>query len=335
MAASALLLPISFITLLMILVRSYGTASTDLVGFLSVVVAPPTTLVAGFGLLRRWPWARFYLAALGLLLIALNVAELRKGGVSTTTYTSAAGVRTTQDIWGGPNLHSVPIILFCGFALVMLFTPSVRREFSGRGRPAGPAPQPPEGARDRTWRVGHIGRDRMFYEEQSQGAWQRIEIEGEMLTGRAHHAIYFGAPERWLHHPAWARHRRDEIIARIKSEFRSPDYEYDDTTAGPPPLPATRPAVRPMMKPSEWAALLAVMAILLGIAGGMGWLVGSGLNSGTTYLPLKRTTLQREVSRIEEPATFWLALGVYAGAGVASFGGSLWFGREAWRLARR
>jgi hypothetical protein len=65
----------------------------------------------------------------------------------------------------------------------------------------------------------------MYYEEFREGAWHRIEIDGEMLTGKAHHIIYFGS----LKFPDWARERRHEIIERIKSEFRPPGYEYSDT----------------------------------------------------------------------------------------------------------
>jgi hypothetical protein len=78
----------------------------------------------------------------------------------------------------------------------------------------------------RGWRVGHRGRDQMYYEELRDGVWKRIDIDGEMLMGRAHHVIYFASPERWREYPPWASQRRDEIIARIKSEFREPDYEY-------------------------------------------------------------------------------------------------------------
>lgn len=35
----------------------------------------------------------------------------------------------------------------------------------------------------RDWRVGHRGRDCVFYEELHGGAWRRIEIDGEMLMG--------------------------------------------------------------------------------------------------------------------------------------------------------
>jgi hypothetical protein len=76
------------------------------------------------------------------------------------------------------------------------------------------------------WRVGHTGRDQMFYEERRDGAWQRIVIDGEMLMGVAHHVIYFRPAESWTTYPAWAADRREEIIARIKREFCAPDYEY-------------------------------------------------------------------------------------------------------------
>ena len=69
-----------------------------------------------------------------------------------------------------------------------------------------------------------MGRDAMYYEELREGIWHRIEIDGEMLVGRAHHVIYLGC----LKFPDWASGRRDEIVVRIKSEFHPPDYEYDD-----------------------------------------------------------------------------------------------------------
>lgn len=81
-------------------------------------------------------------------------------------------------------------------------------------------------ARERGWRVGHRGRDSMYYEERHDGEWRRIDISGEMLTGRAHHVIYFASADEWRQYPEWARDRRDEIIARIKSDFHEPDYEY-------------------------------------------------------------------------------------------------------------
>jgi hypothetical protein len=83
---------------------------------------------------------------------------------------------------------------------------------------SGSKPEPFEG----DWRVGHKGRDAMYYEEFTDGLWRRIEIDGEMLMGRAHHIIYFVS----THFPGWAAGRRDQIVARIKSAFCPPDYEY-------------------------------------------------------------------------------------------------------------
>lgn len=66
----------------------------------------------------------------------------------------------------------------------------------------------------------------MFYEEFHDGAPRRLKIGGEMLTGRAHHVIFFGSRAEWAKHPEWARGRRTEIVSRIKSAFPIPDYEY-------------------------------------------------------------------------------------------------------------
>lgn len=31
----------------------------------------------------------------------------------------------------------------------------------------------------------------MYFEEQHGGDWKRVAIDGEMLTGLAHHVVYF------------------------------------------------------------------------------------------------------------------------------------------------
>lgn len=66
----------------------------------------------------------------------------------------------------------------------------------------------------------------MFYEERVNGRWLRIEIQGEMLLGEAHRIIYFASNEQWQAYPEWARQRRTEIIARVKTQFHAPDYLY-------------------------------------------------------------------------------------------------------------
>ena len=192
-------------------------------------------------------------------------------------------------------------------------------------------------AEQRGWRVGHQGRDRMYYEELRGGAWERLDIDGEMLMGRAHHVIYFASSEQWLRYPAWARGRRDEIIARITSEFREPDYEYDGLSGAdsPPPSSIAAPPVPPARKGtssrSENRALLIAMLALLVLAAGMAWLVLSGVARGETYLPIKSAVLRRTVSRENEPAMFWVSTGLYTIIGA----GSLVLGVIAARAGRR
>src|SRR4051812_284039 len=151
----------------------------------------------------------------------------------------------------------------------------------------------------------------MYYEELHGGAWERIDIDGEMLTGRAHHVIYFATPERWRQYPDWANARRDEIIARVVSEFREPDYEYHG--AG-----GTVARARPVVSsPSGTRALFIAVVMLFAVAGGMGWLVTRDLVRGETHYPTTRPSLRRVVSRPREPVMFWTSIGLYAmiGAG--------------------
>lgn len=131
---------------------------------------------------------------------------------------------------GGHVAGLSPTVLFWTFfagqfiALLFFALPRERTVSFVVPPQVGGEPLPPGWA---TWRVGHTGRDQMYYEEYGDGRWERIEISGEMLTGPAHHAIYFASPADWAQrYPAWAQQRRDEIIARIKSAFPEPDYEY-------------------------------------------------------------------------------------------------------------
>jgi hypothetical protein len=196
----------------------------------------------------------------------------------------------------------------------------------------------------RGWRVGHRGRDQMYYEELHDGTWDRIDVDGEMLMGRAHHVIYFATPERWIEYPPWARGRRAEITARITSEFREPDYEYHGLsgTGGAAPSAAASD-VSPVGAPGRTGlrqgttpvagnrALLVAVLVLLVLAAAMGWLVTSGVARGETYLPLKQATLRRTVSREQEPVTFWISIGVYAAIGT----GALALGVLGGRAGRR
>ena len=216
-------LPISFITVLMIVAHSYGTNTSDPVGFITVVLGPPILLATGFGLLRRWRWAWVGTLCVLAFLIVSECWHLLRGPTETRIFVDSAGVPTTV-MGSGTDFTALPIALLCTGILVKLISRSVRDEFrlempSGRGFFPSSMLHP-------TWRVGHRGRDMMYYEEKIGGKWEHLDISGEMLMGRAHHVIYFASAGRWQTYPEWVRHRRAEIMARIKSEFRAPDYEY-------------------------------------------------------------------------------------------------------------
>ena len=87
----------------------------------------------------------------------------------------------------------------------------------------------PESARRRGWRVGHQGRDSMFYDELIDGAWERIEIDGEMQCGSGdpQHVVWFPTEEQWARLPNWTAGRRAEILKRVQGELRPPRYEYE------------------------------------------------------------------------------------------------------------
>lgn len=144
------------------------------------------------------------------------------------------------------------------------------------------------------WRVGHVGRDSMYYEELRDGVWQRIDISGELLTGRVSHDLHAESDERWREYPEWARHRRDEILARVMSEHLEPQYDRVDRSAravGPSDAlhPDTVPVehaerLRTPNAPSHsvaggaaWQTRVgtAAMTLVIGslIALGMGWMV--------------------------------------------------------------
>jgi hypothetical protein len=83
---------------------------------------------------------------------------------------------------------------------------------------------------------------------------------------------------------------------------------------------------------SQSRALLVAIAIMLGIGGGLGWLVQRSLAKGETYFPAKRASQQRIVRRADEPATFWLSVGIYATLSTGALGLAAWGVREGLRL---
>ena len=159
----------------------------------------------------------------------------------------------------------------------------------------------------------------MYYEERRGGQWQRIDIDGEMLLGEAHHAVYLASPERWRHYPDWARDRRDEIVSRIRSEFREPEYDYRGELGG---VPVARPQSRRSAE-ADGSSRKTIWGVAIGLllfAGVMAWLVWHGLDSGETWWPAKYSGARRLVTRLADPAMYWTALALYTALGFGSLG---------------
>jgi hypothetical protein len=305
-----------------------------------VVLGPALVMVTGWGLFMRWRWA--LVLTIGLLVVAGMDRgwAVMKGLRETKVYTTESGVRVTE-MGSEVSPYALPMGLVCAGLVGWLVSGRVRAEFEVKRPPALPTMAPlseaTSGEEARGWRVGHTGRDLMYYEEKIRGVWQRLEMDGEMLTGRAHHVIYFASAEVWRGYPEWAWERRDEIVARVKSVFREPDYEYQTwgnasgpVVAGPSVMEAH--VGREKVTWQQGAAMMAVILILIGVAGGMGWLVAQGISRGETKMPSKHASHRRVLKREAEPVSFWAALGVYGLVGLGSGVWAGWFVREAWRL---
>jgi len=357
-AAGGLTLPVALVALLMLLAGGDGTAHTGWLEALLVIGGPPVLLATGIGLLRRRRWAHLGALALLVAFAGHHVLVVLRGPVPEHTITSPTGVPTTVSASPVDYPRRALAIVAALALLAKLLSRPVRAEFGAARSPSNEGGRGRRAEASRGWRVGHQGRDEMYYEELRDGRWQRLRISGELLTGRAHHAIFFASPAQWREYPEWARLRRDEIIARIQSEFRAPDYEYygepsaraeagsaDDAGERPalslPAEPAVRSssappaAARPRAvgaTPSAWRALSVAVASLFGLALGAGWLVWNGLEQGETWLPTRLSASRRTLLRAEEPALFWASLGVYAALGLLCCGLGAYLLREGRRL---
>jgi len=80
--------------------------------------------------------------------------------------------------------------------------------------------------------------------------------------------------------------------------------------------------------------LLAIIA-LLAFAGGMGWLVQSGIRKGETFCPATTGSHRRVVSRSEKPALFWVSIELYSLLGSGTLGLALWSIQEGLKSAPR
>ncbi|MFT3806323.1 hypothetical protein [Arenimonas sp.] len=327
--------PISLIAGLMVL-AGQGTQNANFFEGLLVIGGPPFTLVAAICFLRRHRWAWAYFLLLSLFGLGYNVLRILRGPTPETTYIDANGVKTTV-LASGIGMAVPFSVLFAGL-LIFLLLPRVRREFL-TATPTAVAPPAVPADRPLRWRVGHQGRDGMYYEEEAGSEWRRIPIDGELLTGRAHHAVYLASPEQWREYPEWARDRRDEIVARIRSQFREPDYDYGD--AGYSPAPAIAPVAAPMSAmppPAHRQSMRTLWAIVIGFAVASVALLAfawHGVDTGVTTWPSKMTSQQHDVSRLADPAQFWMSIAVYAGLGLLLAFGSAWLMRQGLREARK
>ena len=307
----------SLFALLLAIGKPYANTA-DPLGILVIFILPPATLLAGIGLLLRRGWARWWMVLWMTGLIAVGIKGLVAPDHANPAYAPRPGP-ASEALSRGVAIRSTACIVSGALMLGGLFSRPVRREFSPAGETAPPAL--PQAEPTGSWRVGHTGRDMMFYEERHEGGWRRIDIDGEMLTGRAHHVIYFADAETWQAYPVWARDRRDEIIARIKSRFTEPDYEYSD--GGTAREGNRSPSVSSQPSPAKSGSLLMPVGCLALLAAGAFWLAAHGIERGEARLPVKFSG-GRTVSRAENPALFWTCIATIGGLGTVCGGFGVW-----------
>ncbi len=122
------MLPISGLTLMMFMVKSYGTASGTLTGFLGIVVLPPVVLAAGIGLLCRRTWAWYAVLLLLSGLVAYNAWALLLAPPEMTITTTANGVQTFTPTESRSKFYNVPFLSVCSVMLLTLLSRAARAE---------------------------------------------------------------------------------------------------------------------------------------------------------------------------------------------------------------
>jgi hypothetical protein len=170
-AIGALATPISVLSFLMVRARSYGTSSSDPLGFLAVVVAPPATLLAGIGLLRRQRWARYFLLVLLGAALLYNVIELFRGSTPQSSYVSPIGVPTT--VLATPaSSTAIPGIVICTCVIAALLSPQVRLEFSVSKSVPTPVEGNSHGSLDAGWEFAGAVHDGESFKIGGIDVWQ-------------------------------------------------------------------------------------------------------------------------------------------------------------------
>lgn len=318
----------SAFALLLAIGKPYANGSpADPLGIFLIFILPPVTLLAGIGLLLRHRWARWWMVLLMLGLAGLGVKGLVAPDIANPAYAPLPGpaADAAKRI---VLIQSLACVAVGGCMLLGLFAGSVRREFGSRKNEV-PPPLPRAGAAApsaedaRTgWRVGHRGRDMMFYEEYHDGEWRRIEISGEMLMGAAHHVIYFAGADGWKNYPEWARHRRDEIIARVKSRFTPPDYEYLER--GTVPAASVQVVAVSPARQRQDGSIAPALLFLAFIAVVCFWFCARGIEAGEVRVSSKFSSGNSMVTKMEKPALYWTSIGVLAAFGTGSAACGAW-----------
>ncbi len=78
------------------------------------------------------------------------------------------------------------------------------------------------------WYVEHNGRCGIFYYELYSLKIKKIFIDGEILIGIPSYVLYIPNDDDWLNnYPNWASSKKEEIIKRIKTKFKEPEYSYE------------------------------------------------------------------------------------------------------------
>ena len=128
MVLSAVMLPISACSALMVAVGSHGTANTTVFGYVSVVLGPVFMLVCGFGLLQRRAWGLYGVLAVLIVVLAINGYDMATAPIEDVTTIRPDGVRHT--VLGGGASFLWPFVVFPAVLIAILLTPAARRDFS-------------------------------------------------------------------------------------------------------------------------------------------------------------------------------------------------------------
>lgn len=124
----ALLLPISFISAIMVAQGAPGTSGSDPLGYFTVVFGPLLVAISGIGLLRRKAWGRYLLLGLLLAIMVSNGHDMLRVPQGPRTFIAPSGVKTT--ILESKNTYAAPIFFTCLVLVAGLLAPRVRREFA-------------------------------------------------------------------------------------------------------------------------------------------------------------------------------------------------------------